>query len=167
MKKTWYLCGTVAAWMLQVQETVILGSLRIFDDEEVTSQKNSEYIWWNQIKNHFGEILWKISKCIFTVRKRSCSKVMFLHLSVSNSVHGGGVSGTHHRTDTLHRADIPRQPLQRTVCILLECFLVFKLRLPVVVPRVLSTRTSSEFVYEFSENKRQFARIWQKWQISF
>ena len=26
---------------------------------------------------------------IFTVRKRSCGKVMYLHLSVSNSVHGG------------------------------------------------------------------------------
>ena len=27
---------------------------------------------------------------IFTARKRSCGKVMFLHLSVSHSVHGGG-----------------------------------------------------------------------------
>ena len=26
----------------------------------------------------------------FTVRKRSCGKAMFLHLSVSHSVHGGG-----------------------------------------------------------------------------
>ena len=33
------------------------------------------------------------SHCLFlivTVRKRSCGKVMFLHLSVSHSVHGGG-----------------------------------------------------------------------------
>ena len=28
--------------------------------------------------------------CIVTVRKRSCGKVMFLHLSVSHSVHRGG-----------------------------------------------------------------------------
>ena len=30
--------------------------------------------------------------CITTVRKRSCRKVMFLYLSVSHSVHGGGAS---------------------------------------------------------------------------
>ena len=34
-----------------------------------------------------------------------CGKVMFLHLSVSHSVHGGG-------------------SIQRAICILLECFLV-------------------------------------------
>ena len=30
-----------------------------------------------------------VAQVIFTVRKRNCGKVMFLHLSVSHSVHGG------------------------------------------------------------------------------
>ena len=29
----------------------------------------------------------------FTARKRSCGKLIFLHLSVSDSVHGGGMRG--------------------------------------------------------------------------
>ena len=33
----------------------------------------------------------KHSFLIFTARKRSCSKVMFLHLSVSHFIHRGGV----------------------------------------------------------------------------
>ena len=48
---------------------------------------------------------------LITVRKRSCGKVMFSHLSDSHSAHGG-------------RAWQERRPLQRTVRILLECFLV-------------------------------------------
>ena len=53
---------------------------------------------------------------IFTVRKRSCGKVMFLHLFVSHSIHRGGVH-------PLGRHPL-RRPLQRTVRILLECILV-------------------------------------------
>ena len=34
----------------------------------------------------------KLKAKIITVRKRSCGKVMFLHLSVSHSVHGGCIS---------------------------------------------------------------------------
>ena len=37
--------------------------------------------------------------CMFTIRKRSCRKVMFLHLSVSHSIHRG-VSGLVHVGDT-------------------------------------------------------------------
>ena len=66
---------------------------------------------------------------------------MFLHLSVSDSVHRGeaGVSGRHHPWADTPQADTPwtdtpcqvhagiydptRQPLQRSVSILLECFL--------------------------------------------
>ena len=63
---------------------------------------------------------------------------MFLHLSVSHSVHGGGghtppplgqtPPGRHTppRADTTPRADALRWPLQWTVCILLECILVLK-----------------------------------------
>ena len=70
---------------------------------------------------------------IFTVRKRSCGKVMFLHLSVSHSVHGGVSTSVHAGIHT-PQADTPllgrhppspsRRPLQRMVRILLECFLV-------------------------------------------
>ena len=86
--------------------------------------------------------------CIFTVRKRSCGKVIFLHLSVSHSVHGGclpqcmlgcTLPGRHHpwaethpsgHTPPLHRPPTSRRPLQRTVRILLERFLVaFKINL--------------------------------------
>ena len=49
---------------------------------------------------------------LVTVRKRSCGKVMFLHLSVSHSLHGGrGVSPLVHAGQTLPsrhpRADTP------------------------------------------------------------
>ena len=47
---------------------------------------------------------------VITVRKRSCGKVMFLHLSVSHSVHRGGSvhAGIHTpRTDTPPWADTP------------------------------------------------------------
>ena len=68
---------------------------------------------------------------LFTVRKRSCGKVMFLHLSVSYSVHGGRClpqcmlgyppwAGT----PSLGRHPPCRRLLQRTVRILLECILV-------------------------------------------
>ena len=61
-----------------------------------------------------------VSKTIFTVRNE-VAKVMFLHLSVSHSVHGGG--GVY-----LLRG-VPAHPpgrrlLLRTVRILLECILV-------------------------------------------
>ena len=71
-----------------------------------------------------------------TVRKRSCGKVMFLHLSVSHSVHGGCIPactgqtpladtpvGRH--THILGRP--PCQPLQQMVRILLECILPKKI----------------------------------------
>ena len=70
---------------------------------------------------------------IFTVRQRSCGKVMFLHLSVILFT-GGGVHppGRHPLTDTPPRQTLPSpwadtpppldtQPLQRTVHILLKC----------------------------------------------
>ena len=62
---------------------------------------------------------------LFTVRKRSCGKVMFLHLSVSHSVHRGGGAVIH--PPGRHNPPRPpsRRPLQRTVRILLECFLVY------------------------------------------
>ena len=59
-----------------------------------------------------------------TVRKRSCGKVMFLHLSVGHSVHRGGVYPSMHWADTRRVDTPPRPPLQRTVRILLECILV-------------------------------------------
>ena len=79
------------------------------------------------------------------VRKRSCGKVMFSHLSVSHSVHGGGHAwqgrgvhgrGAYGRVCVVGgtcgegvcivggRAWQERRPLQRTVRILLGCFLV-------------------------------------------
>ena len=72
---------------------------------------------------------------IFAVRKRSCGKVMFLHLSVSHSVHrGGGVCpsacwdtppGTRGRHPPLGRLPpFSRRLLLRTIHILLECILV-------------------------------------------
>ena len=62
-------------------------------------------------------------ECILvTVRKRSCIKVMFLHLSASHSVHcGGGVSASVHAG--MHRPE-QTPPPQRTVRILVEFFLV-------------------------------------------
>ena len=73
------------------------------------------------------------SQCmLITVRKRSCGKVMFLHLSVSYSVHSGGGSAPVHAGQTTHTthhwADTPhsRRLLLRTVRILLECILDFK-----------------------------------------
>ena len=102
-----------------------------------------------------GPITDSDASCFVTVRKRSCGKVMFLHLSVSHSVHRGGEvytppgrhpSGQTHKPPgqtpplarhTPHlgrhchpqppppgRPTTPRQPLQRTVRILLECILV-------------------------------------------
>ena len=61
-----------------------------------------------------------------TARKRSCGKVMFLHLSVSHSVHRGGISLTETPSPDI---DPPRDtpPLygkERVVRILLECILV-------------------------------------------
>ena len=38
---------------------------------------------------------------LVTIRKRSCGKVMFLHLSVSHSVHWGG-GGVHRPGQTRH-----------------------------------------------------------------
>ena len=63
---------------------------------------------------------------IFTVLKRSCGKGMFLHPSQSCCSRGGGVCLSA-CWDTPHSSwpDTPsRRPLQRTVRILLECFLV-------------------------------------------
>ena len=59
---------------------------------------------------------------IFTIRNSSCGKVMFSHLSVSHSVHMAGgacmARGGGHAWQE-------RRPLQWTVCILLECILVY------------------------------------------
>ena len=40
-------------------------------------------------------VVWNYTEAFITVRKRSCGKVMFLHLSVSHSVHGGGSASVH------------------------------------------------------------------------
>ena len=80
------------------------------------------------------------------LRKRSCEKIMFLHLSVGHSVHRGVSVSVHAGITTpltpplgIHPpwVDTPspwaeppppsRRPLQRTVRILLECFLVFRI----------------------------------------
>ena len=45
----------------------------------------------------------KSSYTIFTVRKQSCRKVMFLHLSVSHSVHGGCITACTGQTPLLDR----------------------------------------------------------------
>ena len=37
--------------------------------------------------------IFRSTNVIFTARKRSCVKVIFLHLTVSHSVHSGGVHG--------------------------------------------------------------------------
>ena len=44
---------------------------------------------------------------IFTVRKRSCRKVMFLHLSVNYSVHGGVSASVH---AGIHHTPLARHP---------------------------------------------------------
>ena len=87
-----------------------------------------------------------IALCVHTTQGQSCGKVMFLHLSVSHSVHrGGGCLGRHPpphprqtppsppQADTCQSfcsqgsvwPDTPQTPLQRTVRILVECILVF------------------------------------------
>ena len=65
----------------------------------------------------------KISSNIFTFHKRSCGKVMLLHLSVILFIAGRCTPpwGRHPHGQT---PPPPRQPLQRTVRILLECILV-------------------------------------------
>ena len=78
----------------------------------------------NQILlRHSGPIL------SFTARKRSCGKVMFLHLTVSHSVHravcmveGACVVGGMHGRG---RAWQERWPPKRAVRIQLECILVY------------------------------------------
>ena len=100
----------------------------------------------------FGFALWfshHIDTNIFTVRKRSCGKVVFSQACVQNSVGGGGgaLPWTDRQTSPLGKHPLPaadtplsahphqsrlhplgrppfRRPLQRTVCILLECVLV-------------------------------------------
>ena len=72
---------------------------------------------------------------IVTTRKRSCGKVMFLHLSVSHSVHRGVSASVHAGiqppwedtplgTTPLGRHPPCRRLLQQTLRILLECILV-------------------------------------------
>ena len=79
---------------------------------------------------------------IVTVRKRSWGKVMFLHLSVSHSVHRGGVCPSA-CWDTPPRQTPPRQtpsPQQtNTAGILLECFLAFSLRFTLAYQVMTST----------------------------
>ena len=81
-------------------------------------------------------------RSLITARKQSCGKVMFLHLSVSHSVHGGCMAGGGHTWQGgmhgrgacvagkgMHgggggwRGD--RRPLKWAVCIRLECILSF------------------------------------------
>ena len=76
-----------------------------------------------------------IALCVHTTQGQSCGKVMFLHLSVSHSVHRGGVCVWAHPpgrhlsvilfTGECLARHPPRRPLQRTVRILVECILVF------------------------------------------
>ena len=57
--------------------------------------------------------------------QRNCWKVMFLHLSVSHSVHGGCISACIGAdTPPSWQTPSPRRPLQRTVRILLECIFI-------------------------------------------
>ena len=101
------------------------------------------------------------SQLVFTVRKRSCRKVMFSHLSVSHSAHKGAcmAMGVHGRVACIsgqgrhvwwggmhgrgcvwqggmhgrEHAWQERWSLQRTVRILLECILVKKYDSPMFV----------------------------------
>ena len=57
---------------------------------------------------------------MITARKQNCGKVMFLHLSVSHSVHRGEVYGK-----------------EQAVLILLECFLVGALKTRMNIPRAI------------------------------
>ena len=59
-----------------------------------------------------------------TARKRSCRKVMFLHLSVSHSVRGGVFLA-----ETSPERDAPPVRKERAVRILLECILVLEIGL--------------------------------------
>ena len=68
---------------------------------------------------------------IFTARKTKFAKVMFLHLSVSHSVHGGGSASLHAGiADSPGSRHPPAQYMlgdtanKRAVRILLECILV-------------------------------------------
>ena len=71
-----------------------------------------------------------LAAIFFTVRKSSCGKVMFSQVSAILSTGGSSRHplGRHPPGQTLplgrHSPHPPRQPLQRTVCILLECILV-------------------------------------------
>ena len=51
-----------------------------------------------------------------TARKRSCGKVMFLHLSISHSVHRRGVSASGSGVSAIPMADTPlgRHPARQT-----------------------------------------------------
>ena len=84
---------------------------------------------WEQNINYV--ILTKCRPCLITVRKQSWGKVMFLHLSVSHSVHRGCIPaciGADTPSPGRHPppwADpSPRRPLQWTVRILLEFIIV-------------------------------------------
>ena len=67
-----------------------------------------------------GNLMFGVASVI-TIRNSSCGKGMFLHLSVSHSVHRGCL-GRHPSTEG--HPPPPRRPMQRTVRILLECILV-------------------------------------------
>ena len=104
------------------------------------------YISTGELSSTLTQIV-LISCCLYHLQ-HSCGKVMFLHLSVSHSVHRGCLADTPPRqtpqADSLgqtpprqtpsgrHPLGRPpgqtppqRRPLQRTVGILLECILVF------------------------------------------
>ena len=61
-----------------------------------------------------------LEELVITARKRSCRKVMFLHLAVSHSVHGGtqilpreylGGGGSPQRNDNTERLEYYKAPL--------------------------------------------------------
>ena len=70
-------------------------------------------------QSHYQWALLKIKFRFITVRNSSCGKVMFSQACVKNFVQGGVSQHTLGQT--------PPRPLQRTVRILLECFLVSNL----------------------------------------
>ena len=76
----------------------------------------------------------KLSREFITVRNSSCGKVMFSQACVKNSVQGGvsqhvlGQTSSGQVSQHALGQTPPQRPLQRTVRILLECFLVYLIR---------------------------------------
>ena len=113
-----------------------VGRCRTRDEskEDITCRRRSTqaqaYIPILKILHTSQEVL---NRAIFYCPQRSCRKVMFSQACVNNSVHGGclpqcKLGYTHPQANASQAdtpwADTPRQPLQQTVRILLECILV-------------------------------------------